>query len=211
MCPVCRAPGALPFLTVDGRDYGRCGVCEARFLDPRHHPSRAAERAVYAMHRNDPADPGYRRFAARLATPLLARVPLGSSGLDFGCGPASALAALLEEAGHRVARYDPAFFPDPAPLARRYGFVAAMEVVEHLHDPAGTFDLLAGLLEPGGVLAIMTCFQTDDARFARWHYRRDPTHVVFYRRATLAHVAAARGLAFESPVKDVAFLRRPAS
>jgi hypothetical protein len=34
-------------------------------------------------------------------------------------------------------------------------------------------------------LGIMTRFQTDDARFAGWHYRRDPTHVVFYRAETM--------------------------
>ncbi len=55
----------------------------------------------------------------------------------------------------------------------------------------------------------MTCFQTDDARFARWHYRRDPTHVVFYREETLRLLAARRGWEIDVPCKDVALLRRP--
>ena len=40
---------------------------------------------------------------------------------------------------------------------------------------------LSYLVRPGGWTGVMTCFQTDDARLAHCHYRRDPTHVVFYR------------------------------
>jgi hypothetical protein len=56
----------------------------------------------------------------------------------------------------------------------------------------------------------MTCVQTDDARFARWWYRRDPTHVVFYRARTLHVVAARLGWRCELPAKDVALMKRPA-
>ncbi len=208
-CPVCRDPRAAPFVAVDGRDYWRCDACDARFLEPSQRPGLDAERAHYAHHQNDVADPRYRRFLTKLAEPLLHRLAPASDGLDFGCGPGPALAAMLVEAGHRVALYDPWSHPDPAPLARTYDFVTCTEVVEHLHDPAGTFDRLAGLLRPGGRLAVMTCFRTDDARFAAWHYRRDPTHVVFYHARTFAVLAAQRGLAFDSPAKDVAFLQQP--
>ena len=78
-------------------------------------------------------------------------------------------------------------------------------------SPARVARRLAGIVRPGGWLAVMTCFQTDDARFARWHYRLDPTHVVFYREATLATLAANLGLSFATPVKDVALMRKPAA
>ena len=55
----------------------------------------------------------------------------------------------------------------------------------------------------------MTCFQTDDEKFAAWHYRKDPTHVVFYKRETLAFMAERLGWHFESLVKDVALMRKP--
>jgi len=209
VCPVCRGPDTRPLLSVDGRDYGFCPLCEARFLAPAQRPSRAEERAHYGHHRNDPADPRYRRFLAKLADPLLARLPGPSSGLDFGCGPGPALAAMLREAGHSVALYDPFFAPDPAPLSVRYDFVACTEVAEHFHDPAGEFDRLRRLLRPGGLLALMTCLQTDDARFAGWHYRKDPTHVVFYREATFRFLADRWGWGCEVPAKDVVFLRCP--
>jgi SAM-dependent methyltransferase len=167
------------------------------------------ERAYYRHHQNDVADPDYRRFLARLAEPLLARLPVGARGLDFGCGPGPALAAMLRAAGHPMALYDPLFQPDPAVLRGPFDFITCTEVVEHLHRPAEELARLDRLLAPGGWLGIMTCFQTDDARFAGWHYRRDPTHVVFYRAATWRYLAAARGWHCEIPVKDVVLLRKP--
>ncbi|WP_439574245.1 class I SAM-dependent methyltransferase [Phreatobacter sp.] len=210
-CPVCRARGSQPFLSVAGRDYRRCGTCAARFLDPRHLPSREAEQAHYLHHENDPDDPGYRRFLSKLAIPLLARLPMASRGLDYGCGPGPALAAMLREAGHSMALYDPLFHPDPEPLSHSYDFVTCTETAEHFHRPAEAFAGLMSLVRPGGWLAVMTCFQTDDARFQDWHYRKDPTHVVFYREETLRHLAAARGWRCEVPVKDVALMQRPSA
>lgn len=208
-CPVCRGPRAREMCTVDQRRYLCCPACECRFLDPVHRLDLDAERRHYALHDNRVDDPGYRRFLGRLVAPLLERLPAGSEGLDFGCGPGPALAAMLTEAGHRVRLYDPAFAPDAGALDAAYDFVTCTEVIEHLHDPAAVFDQLAGLLRPGGWLGLMTCFQTDDARFAGWHYRRDPTHVVFYREQTLRHLADSLGLSLEIPCKDVALLQRP--
>lgn len=208
-CPVCHARGARHFRHVEGRDYWRCDTCLATFLAPDQRLARAAEHRHYLNHENDPQDPRYRRFLSRLAEPLLARLAPGSQVLDYGCGPGPALAAMLEEAGHRCALYDPFFFPDPQVLQRRYDAVTCTETAEHFHDPAGEFAGLAALLRPGGWLAVMTRFQNDDAAFADWHYRRDPTHVVFYRAETLAFIAARHGLDCEIPCKDVALLRRP--
>lgn len=209
-CPVCGAVLTAHFLSVDGRDYRRCADCEARYLAPEQHPSRDAEQAHYLHHQNHPDDPRYRRFLSKLADPLLARLVPGACGLDYGCGPGPALAAMLREAGHEVALYDPLYAPDPAPLTPRHDFITCTEVAEHFHDPAGEFDRLALMLNPGGWLAVMTSFQTDDARFATWQYRRDPTHVVFFRAETFHHLATLRGLTCEVPCKDVALMRRPA-
>jgi SAM-dependent methyltransferase len=207
-CSVCRGAATRPFLVVDGKAYHRCDTCLATILDPAHCLDRTAEFAHYRRHENDPGDPRYRRFLARLAGPLLARLAPAASILDYGCGPGPVLAAMLAAAGHRLSLYDPFFAPDPAPLADRYDVVTCTEVAEHFHDPAGEFDRLDTLLRPGGLLALLTCFQTDDSRFADWHYRREPTHVVFYKEATLRHIAGSRGWAIEVPVKDVAILQK---
>jgi len=208
-CPVCRTGETEAFVSADDRDYRRCLTCEARFLAPNQRPTPAQEHAYYLQHENDPDAPGYRKFFSKLAGPLMARLERPSSGLDYGCGPGPALVAMLRKAGHAVALYGPFFHPDPAPLGQTYDFVTCTEAAEHFHDPAAEFDRLRALVRPGGWLALMTCFQTDDARFAGWHYRRDPTHVVFYREATFRWLAARWGWHCEVPVKDVVLMRRP--
>lgn len=208
-CPLCRSPGAQPLVSVQERDYWRCRTCEARFLDPGQLPAPEEELAHYRQHENDPGDPGHRRFLSRLAEPLLARLESGRQGLDYGCGLGPTLAAMLRESGQEVALYDPFFHRDPAALARRYDFIVCSETAEHFHRPAEEFERFRALLRPGGWLAVMTCFQTDDARFADWHYRRDPTHVIFYREASFRWIAASFGWRCEVPGKDVALLRKP--
>ena len=209
-CPVCLDAAPKPFQRLGQLDYWRCIACEATFLDPGHHPSPDAEYAHYLHHENDPDDPRYRKFLAKLSDPLLERLSPSQTGLDYGCGPGPALAAVMREAGHRVALFDPFFAPDPAPLTERYDFITCTEVAEHFHHPAAEFDRLDGMLRPGGWLGVMTCFQTDDANFVDWHYRKDPTHVVFYRRETFGVIAAQRGWSCEIPVKDVVLMRKPA-
>ena len=208
-CPVCLAPHAQPLLVVKGQDYWACPLCEARFLNPVHHPSREAEHAQYMLHDNDVDDQSYRRFLSKLATPLLDKLTAGATGLDYGCGPGPALADILRKAGHAVALYDPVFAPNASALAERYDFVTCTEVAEHFHAPAAEFARLRALVRPGGWLAIMTCFQTDDARFANWHYRLDITHVVFYREATFMFLARNWGWTCEVPTKDVVLMQRP--
>ncbi|MEO0672466.1 MAG: class I SAM-dependent methyltransferase [Pseudomonadota bacterium] len=205
------------FARIDDKDrrrlYRRCGTCEATLLDPAAFLSAAQSRAHYDLHENDVTDAGYRAFLSKLADPLVARLSPGAIGLDFGCGPGPALAHMLCEAGHVVDVYDPHYRPDRTPLsdAKRYDFITMTEVAEHLFAPHRVFTQLATLLKPGGLLAVMTCFQTDDARFRDWHYRKDPTHVVFYRARTFEVIAKQCGLTCEIVAKDVAFLTRPVS
>ncbi|MBW7472631.1 class I SAM-dependent methyltransferase [Marinobacter sp. F4218] len=208
-CPVCEQGQLMDFQTVGARHYLRCPVCEATVMSESCRLSEAEEKAVYDYHENDTGDPGYRRFLSKLAEPLLERLEPGLSGLDFGCGPGPELAGMLKEAGMEMCVYDPFFHPSTDVLNRRYDFLTCTEVIEHLHRPSKVFHQLDELLKPGGWLGIMTCFQTDDARFANWHYRRDPTHVVFYREQTLAVIAGQLGWELTVPRKDVALLRKP--
>ena len=208
-CPICRAPRPRVLLEVDGKVYWRCEICAATFLDPGRRPDPATERAHYDHHQNYVDDPRYRAFLSKLARPLIAKLTPGMSGLDYGCGPGPALAAMLEEAGLSMALYDPFFQDNATALQRSYDVITLSEVAEHLHDPAGEFERLDHMLKPGGWLGVMTCFQTDDACFADWHYRRDPTHVVFYRASTFGVIAERRGWRCEIPAKDVALMFKP--
>ena len=193
-CPLCQYHHCQTFAHADGRDYFRCPSCELTFVHPDQLPAARAERAHYDLHENDPNDPGYRAFLDRLATPLCERLKPGSEGLDFGCGPGPALAQMLEQRHQRMAIYDPLFFPDDTVLAQQYDFVTCTEVVEHFHRPEKDFALLVSLIRPGGLLAIMTSLLHDEIDFRKWHYRRDPTHVCFYRQHTFGRIADKHGL-----------------
>ncbi len=208
-CSVCSAPETHPFININGREYRRCTHCMATILNPAQWLSPEMEYAQYIEHENSPTDGGYRKFLSKLTTPLLKKLAPGQTGLDYGCGPGPVLAQMLSETGHNVSLFDPFFSPDQNVLDKNYDFIACTETIEHFHRPAEEFTRLDQMLRPGGWLAIMTCFQTDDSRFSSWHYRRDPTHVVFYRETTLRHIAKIYGWFCEIPVKDVALMQKP--
>ena len=208
LCPVCCDPYPRPLLTIDDKAYWSCPTCTVRFLDPRHHPTRDQELAHYDLHENDPDDPAYQAFLSKLATPLLAKLESKQKILDYGAGPGPALAAMLQEAGHQVTVYDPFYAPDKSALNQTYDVITSTETVEHFHNPAAEFERLDQLLRPGGWLGIMTCFQTDDAKFANWHYRKDPTHVVFYRPETFLHISSELGWHCKILTKDVVLMQK---
>jgi len=180
-------------------------------------PTPEAERARYETHENDPADPRYREFLDRLATPLLERLAPGAEGLDVGSGPGPTLSLMLEERGNPTAIWDPLFAPDPAPLARRWDFVTCSETVEHFHDAAAGWARLFRLVRPGGLLGVMTePLPEEDAdvpltaeALERWWYARDPTHVALYRDRTFEWLAARHGAALERPSRTVALFTPP--
>ncbi|MEH6356056.1 MAG: class I SAM-dependent methyltransferase [Marinobacter sp.] len=207
-CPVCEQAQLHEFQAIKQQHYLRCPECQCTVMVPECRLTAEQEKTIYQYHDNNPDDPGYRRFLSKVADPLLARLPREAHGLDFGCGPGPVLAGMLEEAGMAMALYDPFFHPQLDVLQQQYDFITCTEVLEHLHQPAVVLRQLDGLLKPGGLLAVMTCFQTDDTRFASWHYRRDPTHVVFYKAATLELIAARYKWVLEIPRKDVAFFTK---
>ena len=209
-CPVCTETGTTLFWSDEKRSYWRCPRCQATFMDPAQRPDTAFERAYYQTHQNDVNDAGYRRYLSPLIPPLLERLAQHSHGLDYGCGPGPALAAMLTEAGHTMALYDPQFCNTPQVLQTTYDFVTCSEVAEHFHNPEAEFTRLDALLKPGGWLAVMTRFLEDDSGFERWHYRRDPTHVVFYKAATFTFIAQAHGWHCEIPCSHVALFQKPA-
>lgn len=207
-CPLCLAANISPLVTVDARSYYACKTCSARFLDPAQHPSRLLEKQEYDLHRNDPDDPGYRQFLNALFEPMMDRLSPASIGLDYGCGPGPALALMFRQAGHSVSLYDPIYQPERHPLERKYDFVTCSEVAEHFHRPHDEFCRMNDLLRAGGYLGVMTRFQSDDEGFAQWHYRRDPTHVIFYREDTMTWIARRWSWSLELIPPAVAIFRK---
>ncbi len=193
-------PGAL-------RLWYSCPGCRLLFVAPSDHLPPEEERARYDEHENDPVDPAYRSFLDRLARPLSERLEPGARGLDYGSGPGPTLSVIMEERGFPMEIWDPFYAPDPTPLHSRYDFVTCTETAEHFHRPQAEFDTLAGLVKPGGWLALMTGVPGDDVDLQTWHYGRDPTHVCLYREVTLRWLAGKYGWALERPSQTVALFR----
>ena len=98
---------------------------------------------------------------------------------------------LLGDEGFPTRPYDPFYFPElpEDPI----DFIVSTEAFEHFRHPQEELERLQGLLKPGGLLGVMTAFW-DEATFRKnWHYRRDFTHLCFYRRETMDWISKAFG------------------
>lgn len=208
-CPLCSSVEVRPFAEIRAARYFRCGVCWLTFLAPEQRPDEEAERAHYGTHENDAADPRYHAFLDRLAAPLAERLAPGAEGLDYGAGPAPALAEMLRERGFGVRVYDPFFAHDDDALRHTYDFIACTETAEHFFDPAAEFARLDAMLRPGGWLGVMTEILDDDSRFTGWRYARDPTHVSFYRAETMRWIADRFGWRLHAPARNVVLFHKP--
>lgn len=189
-CPLCGNRDCASYHEDVHRRYIRCRGCELIFVPSGYWLSTGDERAEYDLHENNVDDPGYRRFLSRLVVPLLGKLAPNQCGMDFGCGMAPALAAMMEEGGHRMALFDPFYANNPGVLDKTYDFICTTEVVEHLRDPLKEFSTLFSCLKPGGWLGIMTKMTRNDREaFSKWHYIRDLTHICFYHQKTFEHIA----------------------
>ncbi|PMR77825.1 class I SAM-dependent methyltransferase [Billgrantia endophytica] len=207
-CPLCASTETPHFYHDSRRVYHRCACCDLIFVPAEQHLGPEAEKAVYDRHENSPDDPGYRRFLSRLYGPLCKRLAPGARGLDFGAGPGPTLSVMFEEAGHPMAIFDPFYAPDVAVLERRYDFVTATEVAEHLFAPGQEFERLSGLLKPGGWLGLMTKRVTTRESFESWHYILDPTHVCFFSEASFEWLANHLEMHVEFPASDVVLMQK---
>ena len=208
-CPLCQAGGNSFYNAPESGPYFSCPRCDLIWLDPARRLPPEKEAAHYQTHENSPHDPRYRAFLNQLWAPLKKHLEPGANGLDYGSGPGPTLHRMAIEDGHPSNHFDPLFFPEKKVLNEHYNFVTCSETAEHFHDPAREFRQMGDLLLPGGWLGIMTSRLPAREAFANWHYRRDPTHVVFYSCATFRWIASAYG--FEEPLfpnERVALLRR---
>lgn len=198
-CPLCG--GNSTFFHEDAaRKYYRCNTCKLIFVPKQFHSTPEREKQEYDLHENSSEDEGYIQFLSRFSNPFMQKIGSPKRGLDFGCGPGPALAALIEQRGHSVALYDLFYKNDPTVLTKKYDFITATEVVEHFRDPAKEFIQLFDMLEPGGYLGLMTKMVKADVAFKNWHYIRDHTHIAFYSKETFTYIAGQ----FEADVSFVA-------
>ncbi|MDF2179741.1 class I SAM-dependent methyltransferase [Aliiglaciecola sp. CAU 1673] len=178
------------------------------FVAPEDRLTAEEEKRLYDLHVNHPGDEGYLRFLSRLVSPLQARLGDQSHGLDFGCGPCPVLAMELETHGHKVAYFDPFYFPDHRLLETQYDFITCTEAIEHFFAPGRVWQQWLAMLRPMGLLAIMTKRVISLERFQSWHYKNDPTHVCFFSENTFTWLAQSYDLTVSFPSADVVIFQK---
>lgn len=191
------------------RDYYRCSRCKLIFVLPEQRLSPEDELSRYEMHENDPDDPRYRKFLSRMFKPMLGRIEPLSYGLDFGSGPGPTLSVMFEEAGHTVRLFDVFYDNNPSVFSEKYDFITTTETVEHLFQPLNELSRLWSCLKPGGWLGIMTKVVRDLDSFKKWHYKNDPTHVIFFSRGTFLWLGRYLNTEPEFCGNDVVLFNKP--
>jgi len=205
-CPLCKDEEISEYYSNKRRDFLQCGNCKLIFVPEQFHLTAEEEKKRYDLHENSPDDEGYRKFLSRLAIPLNERIRTNSYGLDFGSGPGPALYDILKDKGHRVEIYDQFYADGKEVLINQYDFITATEVFEHLREPLETIEFLWQLLNPGGILGLMTKLVIDRKAFSTWHYIADRTHICFFSESTFNWLAGRLNARIEFIGSDVIIL-----
>lgn len=203
ICKVCKSFDLNFFKKYGNLVYWDCRTCSAKILDPQHYVSNSYEKKHYLKHNNTINDVNYKNFLLKLIEPIKDKISTKDIGLDYGCGFAPALANILKSDGFKVELYDPFFFPNKDVLLKKYKFITCSEVVEHFFNPYEEFNKINNLLAFNSWFGVMTSFMPNDNKFENWYYRRDPTHVVFYKKKTFQHIAFQRNWQVFFPTKNV--------
>ncbi len=170
--------------------YDVCEECGFVYKQPKYHISNEKEFEEYSKHNNSFEVKGYVDMFRNLIDEFIKPLDISGKGLEFGSGPGPVLKELLIQLGFHMFDYDPYFNPNEEYMNHNYELITSTEVIEHLANPKNVFSHLKSLLSKNGYLVLMTNFNTfNDKDFLTWWYRRDKTHISFYRLKTLEYLA----------------------
>lgn len=207
-CPLCKFESTNLYHKDKKRLYYQCSNCFLVFVPKQFHVSKDDEKREYDLHENSPDDLGYRKFLSRIAIPIINRVNPSSEGLDFGCGPGPTLSLMLEEQGLNVKLFDLYYYFDESVFNKKYDFITATEVFEHLRDPAFEIERLFASLKNSGLLGIMTKLVLNKEAFSKWHYTHDQTHITFFSKETFIYISKLYNCNIDFVGTDVILLQK---
>ncbi len=190
-CKVCHAP----VIELNDKQFNivylRCSTCGFVHLDDQFHVSFDEEKEEYNLHENSADDEGYVNYLNNFLKIAVDPFINEGSMLDYGCGPGPVLAMLMNKRGFSTKTYDRHFPHDYDALEHKYDLITSTEVFEHFHDPVSEMKKICDLLNPNGILSIMTSVPPHGEAFLKWGYRRERTHISFYTRKSLEQLAKA--------------------
>jgi len=192
-CPLCNCCETSYRINACEKEFYLCNNCGLIFIGENYRLDRDTEKTRYSFHQNNIQDEGYVGFLNQIILPAIDLIKPGSIGLDFGCGPNPVLAKLIEKNGFCCDYYDPFFFPE-IDLNKKYDFIFATECFEHFFSPATELEKICNMLNPGGILAVMTEIRPEIDKFRDWYYIKDPTHVCFYSNQSFDFICEKYGL-----------------
>jgi len=202
-CPLCNSTHIGAYFSNKDAEYLSCSQCDLVFTPETFHLSDVDEKSRYDSHQNNPKDLGYRAFLSQVLNPVLDYIQPNSKGLDFGSGPGPTLSVMFEEQGYKVDLFDKFYANDQVVFDRKYDFITATEVVEHLAKPGDELNSLYSMLNTNGVLAVMTKMIHNEIDFKSWYYKDDPTHICFFSQTTMKYLARMWGSNIEFYGNDV--------
>lgn len=169
--------------------HSHCENCGFIYKNREYHLSVDIEHENYKMHDNSFDSEGYVQIFVNLINDYIKPLNIERKVLEFGSGPGPVLKELLKRDGYDVYDFDPFFNVNIKYLNHKYQLITSTEVVEHFVDPMKEFEHLSGLLEDGGYLLLMTRLRTmNSEEFLKWWYRRDLTHISFYKLKTFEEI-----------------------
>ncbi len=215
-CPLCDGTESLPLFEKKGYSFRRCRGCGLVRIHPIPAPlalsevyERSYREGLYAVFASDRE---VRLAAARARLHQVRRFAPPGPWLDVGCSTGAFLeaateagieiegiewsAAAVAEARRRGLRATRAAAERFEP-ARRYAFVTAFDLLEHLADPNAWLARARTWLAEGGRLAItVPDIGSAPARLMgrHWYYYAPPEHVTYFDRRTALGLLARHGL-----------------
>lgn len=211
-------------LFLDNLVYHTCKKCDGIFLDSSFFLSKSEQKKRYEKHNNSLSDNGYKNFLKAFIDPVLNFSDVSSiicnckemKILDYGSGPEPALIQLLNEykvndmlpKTTEIRGWDPFFAPNEFFYSQGAFLVTCLEVVEHFETPKVDMQKLSSCCAKNGYVAIGTELIPDNdvAKFSKWWYRQDKTHVSFFSKKALITLAENVGLSFIQELSNRSFL-----
>lgn len=207
-CPLCNSEENQKYYTDVNRDYLKCNNCNLVFVPFSFYLSESDEKKRYNLHINTVDNLGYVSFLNKLIIPILKKLKAKDCGLDFGSGPNPVLSLLLKNKGYLMDTYDIFFNKDNSVFLKKYDFITATEVIEHLYNPLFEIERLWKLLNVNNYLALMTTLLFDNQDFSKWYYKNDLSHVCFYSLDTFYWIADYLKAELEIIDDNVLFLKK---